>query len=171
MEESRVQLFPPQRPEGFRPAGEVSAAYFSLPPAIVKQRYTGSRLLGVKYEKKVQEHLSQLYGEAYLANPWFCFWAGGRKRWCQPDGLLLDFIAGTITIVEVKYQHTALAWWQTTQLYLPVLRKLFPERLWRFCFCEVTKWFDPAVQFPVEIVLAREINQRSLKFMVHIWKP
>ena len=163
--------FPPQPPQGFKPAGTVNAARLCLPPAIVKQRYTGSRLLGVKYEKKVQEYLGQCYGEAYLANPWLCFFSGGRKRWCQPDGLLFDFKAGTITIVEVKYQHTPLAWWQCLYLYLPVLEQIFPEELWRFQFCEVTKWYDPAVRFPVEVSLAREVGLKSLKFMVHIWKP
>ena len=174
MGKALVLSSPPPAPEAFRPAGRVLAAAFSSPPALRKRRYTGRRLEGVRYEKKVQEHLLAFYGERYLPSPWLRFFPAGdgaRWRWCQPDGLLFDFERGRITIVEVKYQHTSDAWWQVKQLYLPVLQAMFPEKLWSFDFCEVVKWYDPAAPFPEKVVLALEVCMRHPSFKVHIYRP
>ena len=160
-------------PQGFKPAGEVLAASFATPPAIRKRRYTGARLAGVRYERKVQEYLQTFYGDRYIASPWLRFFPreeGARWRWCQPDGILIDLAKGRITIVEVKYQHTSDAWWQVRHLYLPVLRKMFPEAYWEFDFCEVVKWYDPATPFPEKTVLAQEVSMKHPSFKVHIWR-
>lgn len=125
----------------------------------------------MRYEKKVQEFLGQLYGDRYLANPWLKFFSDGRWRWCQPDGLLLDPRKGRITIVEVKYQHTPDAWWQVRQLYQPVLEAMFPAKLWAFDACEVVRWYEPWTVFPERVVLAQEVDMQHLAFKVHIWKP
>lgn len=165
------RVFPPQPPQGFRPAGLVERATFCLPPPIHKMRYTGSRLLGVKYEAKVQEYLQGRYGERYVPNPWMVYYVGGQRRWCQPDGLLFNWKRRAITIVEVKYQHTSQAWWQVMKLYLPVLQAAFPPALWEYYACEVVKWYDAATGFPVLPVLAPEVEMlRPNTFTVHIWK-
>ena len=156
-------------PEGFRPAGKVLAAEFAHPPFLRRRRYTGRRAEGVRYERKVQAYLLESYQERYIDSPWLRFYAEGKWRWCQPDGILLDVRAGTITIIEVKYQHTSDAWWQTKQLYFPVLRALFPESIWDFHFCEVVKWYDPSTVFPERVVLAQEVTLRHTAFKVHIW--
>lgn len=161
----------PPAPQAFRPAGNVLAAEFCSPPALRKKRYTGRRLAGIRYEKKVHEYLLSFYGDRYLPSPWLKFFAEGKWRWCQPDGLLLDLIRGKIVIVEVKYQHTSDAWWQVQHLYLPVLQKIFPEKLWGFEFCEVVKWYDPDTPFPVKTVLAQEVCMPHPAFKVHIWRP
>lgn len=156
---------------GFLPAGRVLSADFGLPPALRKKRYTGRRLEGIRYEKKVHVYLTEFYGEAYIPSPWIKFFAEGRYRWCQPDGIHLDFLRGVITIVEVKYQHTTDAWWQLRCLYEPVLRVIFPPHLWKFEVCEVVKWYDPAVVFPEKTVLAQEMAMPHSAFKVHIWRP
>jgi hypothetical protein len=169
---NRVGSPPP--PEAFRPAGRVLSASFATPPAIRKKRYTGRRLEGVRYEKKVQEYLEHFYGERYIPSPWLRFFPAGdgaRWRWCQPDGILLDIPRGRITIVEVKYQHTSDAWYQVRMLYEPVLRVMFPEKWWTFDYCEVVKWYDPDTIFPEKIVLAQEVSIRHPAFKVHIWRP
>ena len=158
-------------PAEFKPAGRVLAAGFSYPPFLRRRRYTGRRAEGVRYEKKVQAYLLSTYAEKYVDSPWLRFYSGGKWRWCQPDGLLIDLPAGTITIVEVKYQHTPDAWWQVRQLYQPVLQVLFPERLWTFHACEVVKWYDPAVLFPERVVLAQDVGMYHPSFKVHIWHP
>lgn len=86
----------------------------------------------------------------YAPAPWVRFEAVGasRTRWCQPDGLFLDLEAGQITIVEIKYQHTALAWWQVRRLYEPVLQAIFPPNLFSFAALEIVSWLDPDVEFP-----------------------
>jgi hypothetical protein len=161
----------PPQPQGFRQPGQILSAHFSSPPALRRKRYTGRRAEGIRYERKGQEYLQDIYGWSYLSSPWLRFFADGEWRWCQPDGILFDFRAGLIHIVEFKYQHTTDAWWQTRHLYLPVLRAIFPEKLWRFQVCEVVKWYDPAVKLPEKMILANEVHIDSNFFKVHIWKP
>jgi hypothetical protein len=161
----------PPKPEKFTPARGILAAAFSPPPELRKRRYTGRRLQGIRYERAVHEHLSWRYGGWYLASPWLKFFAEGRWRWCQPDGLLFQPELGKITIVEVKYQHTLDAWWQVRHLYQPVLEHMMPSSLWRYEVCEVVKWYDPAIQYPERIVLANEVDMPHHNFKVHIWKP
>lgn len=161
---------PPASFRGVQP-GEVHAARFSPPPNLRKRQYTGRRLAGIKYERKVHLHLSALYGDLYLASPWLSFRVDNRLRFCQPDGLLFLPPEGRLILVEVKYQHTADAWWQTRHLYGPVLQSIFPAALWALEACEVVKWYDPAVRFPEQLVLANEINMKTPAFKVHIWKP
>jgi hypothetical protein len=166
-----LSLLPPLPPEDFKPAGRVLGAELSQPPRLRKRRYTGARLKGVQYEKKVQEHLGEFYGERYIPSPWLRFFTGGAWRWCQPDGLLFDPVLGKLCIVEVKYQHTADAWWQVRHLYQPVLELIFPKSLWKYEACEVVRWYDPATLFPEPTVLAHEVGMAHPSFKVHIWHP
>lgn len=166
-------VLPPTR---FKPAGVVEWVKFSPePPSFIHpKKQTGRRLAGVKYEEKLQGHLKELYGDLYVASPWFRFGELGktRDRWCQPDGLLFLPQEGLVIIVEAKLQHTSDAWWQTKWLYLPVLAKAFSCGGWSFGICEVVKWYDPAVVFPEKHRLkAAVVMVQSGDFGVHIWKP
>jgi hypothetical protein len=161
----------PPRPERFLPARGIQAAAFSEPPELKQRRYTGRRLQGIRYERSVHEHLAWRYGRAYCPSPWIKFFAEGKWRWCQPDGLLFVPALGKIIIVEIKYQHTTDAWWQVRHLYQPVLEFLMPPRLWKYEVCEVVKWYDPAVVFPESLVLANEVDMPHAHFKVHICKP
>ena len=110
----------------------------------------------------------------YVPSPWFTFGELGnsRPRWCQPDGLLFQVADLLITIVEVKLQHTPDAWWQTKQLYLPVLARAFPPNLWEYNICEVVKWYDPAIVFPeAHRLAASPLILAPGQFGVHILKP
>lgn len=158
-------------PAGFRPAASPTGAYFCVPPNLKRRRYTGRRLAGIRYERKVHEYLHSFYGEHYIESPWIRFFDEGKWRWCQPDGLILDLARGVINIVEVKYQHVELAWWQTRKLYAPVLRTMFPAGLWAIEVCEVVKWYDPAVVLPERVILASDVDIPHSGFKVHIWKP
>lgn len=158
-------------PPRLTPPSSVQAAVIaSMPKFAIHKKYTGKRLKGVQYEAKVQDYLSLLDAN-YIPGFWINFLSEGLWRYCQPDGIHLDIEKGIITIVEVKYQHTSDAWWQTKKLYLPVLEKLFPASLWRFQFCEVVKWFDVSTKFPEEIKLVSNPFQDSDIFKVHIWRP
>jgi hypothetical protein len=162
---------PVPAPQGFQEPQLVLCADFSSPPALKRRRYTGARAQGVRYEAKGQEYLQARYGDKYLASPWLKFFADGRWRWCQPDGLLIDLRRGKVDIVEFKYQHTSDAWWQVRRLYSKVLVHLFPAPQWELRACEVVKWYDPATVFPERTVLASEIDMDTEFFKVHIWKP
>ena len=68
-----------QVPEGFRPAGDVVWAQQIAPPLFRRLAYTGARRQGVLYERKVHDHLSDLYGDDYMPGPWFKFASVGEK--------------------------------------------------------------------------------------------
>lgn len=146
----------------------------TAPPFIAQgRRPTGRRWQGIKYERRVQEWLGQELGPEYLASPWIRFRlkGEGRLQWCQPDGLHIDAQRGQITIVEVKYQHCADAWYQMNLLYAPVLATLFPAPNWRLATCEVVKWFDCAVSTPVQPKLRDDPRKaRPGEFAVFILK-
>lgn len=162
-------------PLAFHPAGNVVFAELAgkNPPFIRQRRYSGRRAEGVRYERKVQKMLLEAFPETYVPSPWLRFRSedSEKARWCQPDGLIINFETGIINIVEVKYSHTSDAWWQTRKLYAPVLRAIFPAALWCFQFCEIVKWYDPAIAFPEAVELAAEPDKRSDRFKVHIYKP
>lgn len=144
------------QPERLRPAREVVWSEISpRQPSFVRRASSGRRKLGVQYEARVHWHLQAgLRGhELYWPGPWFRFLCSGetQSRWCQPDGLHFDFDRGLLTLVEMKYTHTADSWWWVEKLYIPVVRSLFPAKLWTFRRLEVVHTFDPAVSFPVSV--------------------
>lgn len=154
-----------------RRAGAVTAASFAKwPPFAIRGKCSGSRAAGIRYEKRVQAHLLAL-SPLYLDSPWLRYCDETGWHWCQPDGIHLDFNAGVLTIVEVKYQHTPDAWRQMEELYAPVLRVLFPPSLWQFRFLEVVKWYDPAVRCPNPVRMAATPFKHQHLRSVHIWKP
>jgi len=142
-------------------------------PAFARHRPTrrGRRAQGIRYEKGLHAHFLELFGDSYIVSPWFQYREGdeSRVRWCQPDGLLIDFPRGQITIVEAKYQHTVDAWWQL-QRYLAVVGRVFGPSF-TYAVCEVVKWYDCAVRFPEPVrLLDRLEHSRCGGFQVHIWK-
>jgi hypothetical protein len=158
-------------PRNFRPANNVVFAKITDVPSFCKiSKYTGRRRAGVLYEKKAQAQLCKMF-DNYVPGFWIKFVQDNKVRYCQPDGLLFDLERGVITICEIKLQHTSDAWWQVMHLYAPVLRALFPEKLWTFEYCEIVQWFDSAIPFPTEIHMVSDPSFRSSKFKIHIWRP
>lgn len=110
-------------------------------------RLTGSRAFGVRYEKKVHAEMLRLFPDHYVPSPWFEFFDACGRRWCQPDGLLIDIAQQEIVIVEVKSSHTGQAWWKLWHLYLPVVQAVFgPDFSYR-CL-EIVKYYDADELFP-----------------------
>lgn len=168
----RSQLSPISS-SAIREAGQVSYARFSgEPPSTVRRKYTGARADGIRYEKKAQKYLSELYADQYVQSPWIRFVSlgSGQIRWCQPDGILLDIVRGTVTIIEIKSSHTSKAWYQIDRLYLPVLQCIFPQDLWLYRRCEVVRYYDPLVAFPEPIKLVPDLSQLDHRFGVHIFR-
>jgi hypothetical protein len=135
---------------------------------------TEARKAGRRYENKVQEYLLKKFPLSYVASPWIRFCDPSRQQqvsWCQPDGWFIDFRRGLIVIVEIKLSHTADAWWQVRHLYEPVTRFLFgPD--WRYAACEITKWYDPQVNFPENPTMAPQLDTLwAGAFGIHVWRP
>ena len=160
-------------PKHFRPAGDFDHAELALtaPPFIRNIRRKGRRAQGIRYEAKGHEHLLNDYPLCYVAAPWFRFWPlrTTTPLWCQPDGLHLDLTKGLITIIEFKLKHTSDAWYQTRQLYEPVVKRVFgPE--WNYSICEIVRWFDPDTNFPERFSFAKHPHEVPVgRFAVHLW--
>jgi hypothetical protein len=162
-------------PRGFKPSGELLwAALCEKPPTFGKpQRKSGRKLSGIKYERKAHEHFQAIYGDFYLASPWLMFRerTSSQVRYAQPDALLFDFDLGRITIVEMKYQHVEMAWWQMHKLYQPLVKHIFGEQ-WIIHYVEVVRWYDPKIPFPGKVKLCKTLDEAPcLDTGVHIWRP
>lgn len=111
-------------------------------------RCRGAKAHGIRYEKKVQRHLSRQHA-GYVPRPWFRYSLHNHPHWnyCQPDGILFDYNRNLITIVEIKLGHSLRAWSQVRHLYEPVVRKVF-GKAWNYAACEVASYHDPSILFP-----------------------
>lgn len=112
---------------------------------------------GKRYEKKVLQAISKLYENieavSVRPSPWIGYTLFSEsindERHCQPD-LILE-TREEIFLCEIKLSHTVDAYWQLSSLYAPVVKKLYPDRPVRLV--EITRSFDPAVLFPVDMRL------------------
>lgn len=140
----------------------------TTPSFIRPQQRTGRRRKGELYEQAVHREFEERY-PCYLASLWFRFSdSEGSFKWCQPDGLLLDPWRGQITIVEVKYQHTARAYTQLFDIYLPVVLAAFGLDYQISCL-EVCRWYDPTISVPQKPALCeRPDRAKPSAFNVHI---
>jgi hypothetical protein len=156
----------------FRPARDVTRAkLLSCAPPFIREysRKSGRRWHGIKYQREIDAEFARRYGTAYISGQWIEFVENDERRYCQPDGILIELQRGRITVVEVKYSHTELAYYQLFDLYLPVLRALFPPQLWTFAAIEVCSRFDAAVALPVKPVMRKELlDAIPNAFNVHI---
>lgn len=170
-----IQCCPP--PHHLRLVGNVVRAelapYDPFPPTSTR-RQRPAVAAGIRYERKVQEHLVTTYPSLYTPGPWIRYidtTSRRRKpRFCQPDGFFVDFRRGLITVAEIKLKHTADAWWQLRRVYEPVLRQLFAPSLWDLAFLEIVRWYDPHTTFPQEhAMIADPSRMNAAQLGVHIW--
>lgn len=142
-------------------ASGVRRAELTAGPPIPRRGTTAAHRRGQSYERRALSHLRREIPEGLLLGPWISFDDfHGSSRLCQPDAVWLAGEAGeagprpVAVIFEVKYWHSRAAWHQLRCLYQPVLRRLVPP-VTAIEVVEVTRWFDPAVPLPEEMVLLR----------------
>lgn len=158
------------------PARDVSDIRFlDSPPGFIRYptRKSGRKWRGILYEREASAHLAEQFGDAYIPGPWIQFTDGptGERRYCQPDGLVVEPRRGRVTVIEFKYYHTDLAYWQLFHLYIPVIQAAFPAELWQFAGVEVCARFDCAITCPEKPVLRKNIlDAYPMQFNVHIWR-
>lgn len=168
----KPKFCPPKR---FRAAVNPTKVQFCAPPSFAQgtPRGRGRRAEGIRYERRVQKYLCDLYGDCYLPGPWLSFYDVGDQRICQPDGILFDLKNGRIILIEIKLRHCEEAYWQLHKLYLPLLRQMFPYSLWDICCLEIVRWYDPAIVWPVKTLLRENIldtpSSITNKIGVHIY--
>ena len=92
---------------------------------------------------------------------------------CQPDALHFDLKRGRLTIFEVKHAHTVDAWWQLKELYRPVVRAMFPQRLWKIRLVEIVRYYDADAYFPQPYSLIPDLFHPlpEEEIGVFIWRP
>jgi len=148
-------------------------------PKFVKsgRRRRGRMGLGLRYEAKVQGHLSQLF-PGYVPGPWFRYRtddAPARINYAQPDGLIIDIDRGQITICEMKYKHCADAYFQLVDKYLPLVSLFFnnsEKDLWKFATVEIVYWFDGTIAFPTKPCMRKDLKSVAPgELAVHICRP
>ena len=163
-----------QFPPGFRPAGVIKWARLSseAPSFVSRPARQGAKGRGVRYESRVNNMLEAQYPQHYIQSPWIQFQdSSSGPRWAQPDGFLIDVEAGRVIVIEVKYNHTELAWFQLFMLYLPLARFLFQGR-WTFSCLEIVNWYDPKVKCPTRAIMCKHIEHAFPEELnCHIWNP
>lgn len=104
---------------------------------------TYAQKLGLRYEQKVQDVLSAIYAQNFRPAASILFEDRTGLRRAIPDGLL--DLGDCIVIVEIKYSHCELAWWQLKKLYLPLVLRLIAKPIH---LCEIVHTYDPDVSWP-----------------------
>lgn len=131
--------------------------------------------VGIRYERKAQEYLCGEFGYQYIPGPWIEYRVRDRPKvvnYAQPDGLLIQPRRGTVTIVEVKYNHISDSYFQLVDKYLPLVMAIFDKSLWTFPLVTVVKWFDPHTSYPVSTRLVDDIEKCDTREIgVHIYNP
>lgn len=132
-------------PRGFRSAEGLRSAWpsesgpFGRSPTPI--RGSGAQRAGLRYERKVKEHLAGLL-EGFVPGPWFKFLDRTNVlRWCQPDGLWRSRDGSNAIIFEVKIRFVASASFQLARLYEPVIRAAYRPR--RVALVTICRAFDP----------------------------
>jgi hypothetical protein len=144
-------LVPPPR---FRPLHNPYGMRFQFRPYSAAYGDTASQKAGLRYERYLQEYLCKEFN-GYIPGPYIHFMDRDGARTCQPDGIL--FQDSDIFIFEMKYQHMPEAWWQLERLYAPLVRQMYPDK--KVSCVEVCRSYDPAMQFPCEIVLIEDLKE------------
>lgn len=152
MEAIEPKLYHLPAPSKFRAAVGVRSAKFlpERPLFIRRGQSAGRYAAGIRYERRVHEHLELwalgLSGIDLRLGQWIEFIDRNGKRWCQVDALWIDRRKTSCLACEIKYSHTPDAWWQLKHLYVPVLQKVLPG--YKFGMLEIVHWLDPAVVWP-----------------------
>ena len=125
-----------------------SGVRFANSPGFRQVAKRGAKRAGLAFERDCHDKLGQWY-DTYMPGPWFQFYASGRTRHAQPDGLIFDFSKREIILVEIKLSHCARAFRQLELLYGPLVSAIFPD--WSIRRFEVCRHFDPAVRLPSKL--------------------
>jgi hypothetical protein len=117
-------------------------------------RLRGAKAQGIQYQNRVTRLLEEdceqdRYGPDWvvLPGPWFSYLDDETLRHAQPDVMLVNFTQGRIVVVEVKLTYCKEAWWQLNSLYAPLVRAVFPEKLWDLGLLAIANTV-PVVQTP-----------------------
>ena len=112
-----------------------------------------ARERGLRFEERVQEHLSEAFPTSYIAEPELVYWTGKGPRNGFPDGVLE--LPDRLVVFEMKIQHMPEAWWQLRKHYQPVLEAYTKVPVQ--CV-EIVKDFDLQMPFPEDEISYYELR-------------
>lgn len=116
-------------------------------------RARNARAAGLRYEAKVIKKLEERY-DNFWPHLQFSFDGSASRGTAIPDGLF--FFPNRLVILEIKLKHSADAWHQLTQLYLPIVQASFPRK--HISLLEVTRFYDPSVVLPGSSILVEDLD-------------
>ncbi len=126
----------------------------------------------MKYEDRVRKELVERFHTYFLPSTWWKYGKVGdpeRVYYAQIDGLVINDRKRLVTIIEVKHSHTADAYFQLENLYVPLMAKWLERSNYGIATCEVVKWYDPATRCPRPPVLRELITDvKPNEFAVHM---
>lgn len=133
----------------FKPNSVIlDAAFIDRPAYTLNQKHRGARRAGLLFEEKVGWYLEKLFGNMVVAGSWIGYFdQQNGDRLCSPDYLIVDVRKGVVTIVECKLSHTQDAWLQINDVYMPVVKFLFPG--FEVRGIEICKNFERSRHYPV----------------------
>lgn len=122
-----------------------------------RAKRTPAQRAGLSYQKRMEKYCASRDGQWIVrCGVWYCFCdVNGRRRYCQPDILLLDHERKCAVVVEVKLRWTSEAWWQLQRLYIPVLGRALQG--WTLIPLCITRSFDPAIPVPEEVRFCNDL--------------
>ena len=138
------------------------------PPYPKYRGMTAPQRAGRRFEKKVASKLESLVEGRFLFSQgqWISFQDENGYGMAQPDLYLRD--EERIILLEVKLTQTEAAWRQMEDLYVPLLRMVFPE-VWRVCTVQVCSRIKKMP--PKGAILGTEqvfeLNRRG-RFLLHL---
>lgn len=162
-----------RRPDSiFLPNSPIVSAWKTseAPYAGTRSKMSAAQRAGLAYQKKIGKFLSSGRPCDLVAGPWYIYVCGdGRRRYCQPDFLLVDTTSKVTVVIEVKIRWTDLAWWQLRELYLPVLQRVSPDV--HFLPLVIVRSYDPHITIPEEVNLCADLlDARPDRFNVLVVK-
>lgn len=169
LDPSRGESPLPPPPRGFTPIrGTPLDVAFSTWRPPKSRGNTSAQKAGLRYEARVCEAMAKEFGPSFVPQPTISFTDAGGSRAAIPDGLLR--VGDAVGIVEIKYTHTPLAWWQLRKLYEPLLQRLTTNKIILF---EVCHSYDPAVDFPEPYGFIHSLRSPPTLYPVQVlqWRP
>jgi hypothetical protein len=79
----------------------------------------------------------------------FKFFDAGQQRVVIPDAISFNYSNKSLVISEVKLRNSFDAFIQLRSVYLPVVRKTFPD--WKIGMLEIVQFYNPMLKFPTAL--------------------
>lgn len=116
----------------------------------------GAKGLGARFEKKALAP-SPHVADRLLPGPILDFVQGSKPQRAIPDALLWSTDWNSICVIEVKLRHSADAFYQIQNFYLPLVSRIFPS--FRICSLELCKFYDPSVKLPRSVAFVSSFDE------------